>query len=123
MGKEHFCFFQTAETGNQTPSSGVKGSGANHYPRAPAPDKGNTPLNISEYGPCTKHLKVNKEANDPHKKIVWLLHCFLYKEIPTFLVIALPVLDHCETGQIQYLSVYKIYLRSIDRLLNKCYEQ
>ena len=36
MGKEHFCFFQTAETGNRTPSSGVKGSGANHYPRAPA---------------------------------------------------------------------------------------
>ena len=37
MGKKHFfCFFQTAETGNWTPSSGVKGSGANHYPRAPA---------------------------------------------------------------------------------------
>ena len=27
---------QTAETGNRTPNSGVKGSGANHYPRAPA---------------------------------------------------------------------------------------
>ena len=26
-----------AETGNRTPDSGVKGSGANHYPRAPAP--------------------------------------------------------------------------------------
>ena len=35
MGKKHVCFFQTAETGNRTPSSGVKGSGANHYPRAP----------------------------------------------------------------------------------------
>ena len=31
-----FCFFQTAETGNRTPNSGVKGSGANHYPRATA---------------------------------------------------------------------------------------
>ena len=31
-----FCFFQTAETGNRTPNSGVKGSGANQYPRAPA---------------------------------------------------------------------------------------
>ena len=30
-------FFQTAETGNRTPNFGVKGSGANHYPRAPAP--------------------------------------------------------------------------------------
>ena len=36
MGKKQFCFFQTAETGNRTPDSGVKGSGANHYPRDPA---------------------------------------------------------------------------------------
>ena len=36
MGKKQFCFFQTAETGNRTPDSGVKGSGVNHYPRAPA---------------------------------------------------------------------------------------
>ena len=36
MGKKHFRFFQTAETGNRTPNSCVKGSGANHYPRAPA---------------------------------------------------------------------------------------
>ena len=35
-GRNIFCFFQTAETGNRTPISGVKGSGANHYPRAPA---------------------------------------------------------------------------------------
>ena len=35
MGKKQFfCFFQTAETGNRTPDSGVKGSGANHYPKA-----------------------------------------------------------------------------------------
>ena len=37
MGKEHFCFFQTAATGNRTPNSGVKGSGANHYPWGPRP--------------------------------------------------------------------------------------
>ena len=35
MGKKHFCFFQTAGTGNRAPNSGVEGSGANHYPRAP----------------------------------------------------------------------------------------
>ena len=35
-GRNIFCFFQTAGTGNRTPNSGVKGSGANHYPRAPA---------------------------------------------------------------------------------------
>ena len=40
MGKKQFCFFQTAETGNRTPDSGVKGSGANHYPRAPAQQHG-----------------------------------------------------------------------------------
>ena len=37
MGEKQFCFCQTAETGNRTPDSDVKGSGANHYPRAPAP--------------------------------------------------------------------------------------
>ena len=35
MGKKNFCFFQTAETGNRTPNSGVKGSGANHHPIGP----------------------------------------------------------------------------------------
>ena len=35
-GRNIFCFFETAETGNRTPNSGVKGSGANHYPLAPA---------------------------------------------------------------------------------------
>ena len=41
-GRNNFCFFQTAETGNRTPDSGVKGSGANHYPRAPAPCRCNS---------------------------------------------------------------------------------
>ena len=36
MGKKYFCFLQTAKPGNRTPNSGVKGNGANHYPRAPA---------------------------------------------------------------------------------------
>ena len=35
-GRNIFVLFQTAETENRTPNSGVKGSGANHYPRAPA---------------------------------------------------------------------------------------
>ena len=35
MGKKHSCFFRTAENGKRTPNSSVKGSGANHYPRAP----------------------------------------------------------------------------------------
>ena len=36
MRKKDLYFFQTAETGNRTPNSGVKGSGANLYPRASA---------------------------------------------------------------------------------------
>ena len=44
MGKKHFCFFETAETGNRTPNSGVKGGGANHYPRAPAHGGCNDPF-------------------------------------------------------------------------------
>ena len=35
-GRNIFWFLQTAETGKRTPNSSVKGSGANHYPRAPA---------------------------------------------------------------------------------------
>ena len=49
-GKKHFCFFQTAETGNRTPNSGVKGSGANHYPRATALQSGNGKLLWTYYG-------------------------------------------------------------------------
>ena len=30
MGKKHFCFFQTTETGKRIPNSSVKGIGANH---------------------------------------------------------------------------------------------
>ena len=48
MGKKHFCFFQTAKGGNRAPNSGVKGSGANHYPRAPDHAKD---LCTSELGP------------------------------------------------------------------------
>ena len=42
-GRNIFCFFQTAETGKRTPNSGVKGSGVNHYPRAPLKIKRDIP--------------------------------------------------------------------------------
>ena len=63
MGKKHFCFFQTAETGNRTPNSGVKGSDANYYPRAPAFPANNISVNsrwlrlefkVSVVTPCLK---------------------------------------------------------------------
>ena len=46
-GRNIFCFFQTAETGNRTPNSSVKGSGANHYPRAPARYKSSWDINLT----------------------------------------------------------------------------
>ena len=55
MGKKQFCFFQTAETGNRTPDSGVKGSGANHYPRAPAHQRGTNEQTCE---------RANKQMND-----------------------------------------------------------
>ena len=62
MGKKHFCFFQTAETGNRTPNSGVKGSGANHYPRAPA--RGMTKhVNRGEYAGATMSLNRDKSLH------------------------------------------------------------
>ena len=54
MGKKHFCFFETAETGNRTPNSGVKGSGANHYPRAPA---------LRGVGSCLKWILLISEVH------------------------------------------------------------
>ena len=47
------CFFQTAETGNRTPDSGVKGSGANHYPRAPAHNHTKDQLYLTISGPTS----------------------------------------------------------------------
>ena len=46
MGKKHFCFIQTAETGNRTLNSGVKGSGANHYTLGPPPCSPDTGFEI-----------------------------------------------------------------------------
>ena len=66
MGKKHFCFFQTAETGSRTPDSGVKGSGANHYPRAPAPNKKwlcNSPKKILNF--YKKNIWIFEESFGP----------------------------------------------------------
>ena len=46
--------FQTAETGNRTPNSGVKGSGANHYPRAPA-----LPIRMRTYPYSTHDVRLD----------------------------------------------------------------
>ena len=57
-GRNNFCFFQTAETGNRTPESGVKGSGANHHPRAPALVLSKTSLNALCY--CSRYLVIHQ---------------------------------------------------------------
>ena len=60
MGKKHFCFFQTAESGNRTPNSGVKGSGANHYPRAPALSASNDGQDASGLAPDVINFMKNQ---------------------------------------------------------------
>ena len=57
-GKKHFCcFFQTAETGNRAPNSGVKGSGANHYPRAPDTDSVHYNRGVKCYSVCPANIR------------------------------------------------------------------
>ena len=81
MGKKHFCFFQTAETGNQTRNSGVKGSGANHYPRAPA-------------------LSRQKEARSlpmPYSYFKWIQGFFIVQSTTGSTIHSMPLnsLEHC----------------------------
>ena len=64
MGKKHLCFFQTADTGKRTPNSGVKGSGANHYPRAPA--------HTHSWQRHCDDLRVQGSYLFPHKCLFWL---------------------------------------------------
>ena len=62
MGKKHFCFFQTAETGNRTPNPSVKGSGANHYPRAPAR------AGLKKQNITTHNASSSKQSNERKKE-------------------------------------------------------
>ena len=107
MGKKHFCFFQTAETGNRTPNSGVKGSGANHYPRTPAP-LGNNYAATLDYIDCQM------------KTVRWLLdiiqiHNSLYhmkcKSISKFLPFY-----HLFCTQCPYVNIFCGYLLKLDPL-------
>ena len=58
MGKKHFLFLSNRR--DREPNSGVKGSGANHYPRAPAPQpsKHKTLLFYVLYGVLWNVLKI-----------------------------------------------------------------
>ena len=73
MGKKQFCFFQTAETGNRTPDSGVKGSGANHYPRAPA-HQADKLLKQLQNNPIKKSCQIQEI---PKEHTFWLFHSFV----------------------------------------------
>ena len=71
-GRNNFCFFQTAETGNRTPDSGVKGSGANHYPRAPALLH---ILHILHILHCSYLKTLEVKVNEFHR--IWLLKSWI----------------------------------------------
>ena len=70
-----------AETGNRTPNSGVKGSGANHYPRAPAPGMSSLTLLM---------LKWISRLSDTETQMIWQWyrhrHPYLMPHTPKMLV-------------------------------------
>ena len=68
MRKKHFCFFETAETGNRTPNTGVKGSGANHYPRAPALQVSKTGKLVGLLEDLSRRLKKLETATATEKR-------------------------------------------------------
>ena len=74
MGKKHFCFFQTAETGNRTQNPGVKGSGANHYPRAPA----HLSMYMFKGLYQIKYILYYCFCTYSKKHIVWLYYCYIF---------------------------------------------
>ena len=73
-GRNIFCFFETAETGNRTPNSGVKGSGANHYPRAPAPNVWRSATVMANITFCMPQLR-DQERSGTVEKLRTFCHC------------------------------------------------
>ena len=116
MGKKHFCFFQTAETGNRTPNSGVKGSGANHYPRAPAQHHALCMLR-TEYRRtsdlCTRQKDVRARCTNiwstPDQRQTLQSSCLI-------LAIYLSAEIHCEPAALAYLTNTYRYLRYVDQI-------
>ena len=79
MGKKHFCFFQIAETGNWTPVSGVKGSGANHYPRAPAQNIRHNNAAVRKHSVFTQCCRASVEDCGSTLKQHWVNAMCLHK--------------------------------------------
>ena len=125
MGKKHFCFFQTAETGNRTPNSGVKGSGANHYPRAPAQGTIQGKLNLKGILKMNKIYIVDRFKKYINIRIRFVLNLFEKELCPSSMLIIpflpsiavwwsnatsccsikkfsiiVPIRDECKVGQI-----------------------
>ena len=120
-GRNIFCFFQTAETGNRTPNSGVNGSGANHYPRAPAlcvqyqrdhinpysavinfsrQNLTSVDVRASESDVCRRQILTSKVS----LRTVRILHPHPPPPIKIYPLIGLLYYEHCNTGN--YKSIY-----------------
>ena len=74
-GRNIFCFFQTAETGNRTPNSGVKSSGANHYPRAPALSVGISMKTVSRDVVPVSNFKLNMDTEETTLQAISTRRC------------------------------------------------
>ena len=79
-GRNIFSFFQTAETGNRTPNSGVRGSGANHYPRAPALFGTEERWSVFRDGPRC-------EASDTGSPLYKQLNCLVHLDTFVFMLL------------------------------------
>ena len=84
-GEETFFVSLTAETGNRTPNSGVKGSGANHYPRAPAHQVGENWSFLLNFGPkmskswCCHFIPNSNDLILLQNKLKRLFSCLAFK--------------------------------------------
>ena len=120
MGKKQFCFFQTAETGNRTPDSGVKGSGANHYPRAPAQKV--CDILDPKYGIrwVTRSAKLRQvislEQNTNHFLIMVISNCYVFSSYLFMFSISISnyvILNQC----LLQLCWITFYFRSVQKML------
>ena len=111
-GRNNFCFFQTAETGNRTPYSGVKGSGANHYPRAPAP--------CDRWPTCSNNFDIYKIFQRQQPFMHSFLHVSFASVMPTFpeLLLQCPPLQNCYRNA--HLSRIATVMPTSPELLPQC---
>ena len=120
MGKKHFCFFQTAGTGNRTPSSGVKGSGANHYPRPPLAS-----FSMDGVGVLIPYHKRNIKNNQVtllRTNIVYNLQHTIDRAVAHNIIMALRITIICNAPLLPRIRTIPLFYAVNDVLLVRQYQ-